>query len=262
MSVVAGDSSAETPTGNPKEESIPKSLGLYDGSVPWTEYALQQTQIAQKTIESTVENAIEVTRSRVDRILTTSSAHFNQTIDSLQDFKSEYSTYEDIAVGKIKEGFHIASLHPFMTAGAVLGVGFLGLKKTRHFLSYKTMRLFLSEETLVSRADARVKELQQSIDRLKGESEKLEKRALQAEDDLVRGRTKLRQTGKQIQGVINSAYKIERQARGLKDALGELPGREANKFRTQVNNLAKEAKKERNALSKEVTKISNYGISV
>ncbi|KAL8502251.1 hypothetical protein ACS0TY_021391 [Phlomoides rotata] len=125
-------------------------------------------------------------------------------MDSLQDFKSEYSTYEDIVVGKIKEGFHIASLHPFMTAGVVLGVGFLGLKSiTRQFLSYKTMRLFLSEETLVSRADARVKELQQSIDRLKGESEKLE-----------------------------------------------------------VNNLAKEAKKERNALSKEVTKINNYGISV
>ncbi|KAL0347653.1 UNVERIFIED_CONTAM: hypothetical protein Scaly_1781300 [Sesamum calycinum] len=88
------------------------------------------------------------------------------------------------------------------------------------------------------------------------------KKAMQAEEDVVRGRTKLRQAGKQIQSVINSAYKIERQARGLKDVLRELPSRESARFRTQVNNVAKEAKKERNALSKEVTRISNHGISV
>ncbi|KAI3449077.1 hypothetical protein Pfo_005742 [Paulownia fortunei] len=262
MSVIAGESPGEKPTGIPMDQNIPKSSGPIDGNIPWTDYAVQQAQIARKTIESTVENAIEATKSRVDRILTTSSAHFNQTIDSLQDLKSDYSTYEDIVFGKIKEGLLLASSRPLITTGAVLGVGFLGLKRTRQFLSYNTMRLFSSEETLLSRADAKVKELQQSIDLLKVESEKLEKRALQAEEDLLRGRTKLRQAGMQIQGVINSAYKIERQARGLKDVLRELPSREASRFRTQVTNLAKEAKTERNALSKEVTKISNYGISV
>ncbi|KAG6402731.1 hypothetical protein SASPL_134940 [Salvia splendens] len=255
MSAIAGESSGEIPTGNRAETNITENI-------PWTDYALQQAQIAQKTIESTVENAIEVTRSRVDRIVTTSSAHFNQTIDSLHYLKSEYTTYEDIAFAKIKEGFLLAYSHPLITTGVVVGVGSLGLKKTRQFLTYKTMRIFLSEETLLSRADARVKELRQSIELLKGESEKLEKRALQAEEHLVRGRTKLRQAGKQIQGAIASSYKIERQARGLKDALSEFPSREASRFRSEVTNLAKEAKKERNVLSKEVTKISNHGISV
>ncbi|KZV14518.1 hypothetical protein F511_42847 [Dorcoceras hygrometricum] len=51
-------------------------------------------------------------------------------------------------------------------------------------------------------------------------------------------------------------------ALGLKDVLRELPSREASRFRAQVMNLAKETKRERNTLSKEVTKISNYGISV
>lgn len=258
MSVIAGESSGEFSTGNSTEENTASS----PENIPWTEFALQQAQIAQKTIESTVENAIEATRSRVDRILTTSSAHFNQTIDSLQDLKSEYNTYEDIAFGKIKEGLFLAYSHPFISTGAVVGGGFLGLKRTRQFLSYKTMRFFLSEETLLSRANARVKELRQSIELLKGESEKLEKRALQAEEDLVRGRTKLRQAGKQIQGVISSAYKIERQARGLKDALRELPSREASRFQTEVTTLVKEAKREKNVLSKEVTKINNHGISV
>lgn len=143
-----------------------------------------------------------------------------------------------------------------------------------------------------------------------------------------------RYAGKQLHGVIRSAYKIERQAAGmpvsckfrclyaswtlwrdlseifsilfflcvyhqsgLKDIIGELPRREASRFRSQVcrwvkifiqsfipfiqvrkknknkgcsiglfcwqvSDLASEAKRERNALTKEVTKISNYGISV
>ncbi|KAL2511485.1 Uncharacterized conserved protein UCP022280 [Abeliophyllum distichum] len=231
-------------------------------NIPWIGYALQQAQIAQQTIETSVENAIQGTRSRVNRIITTSASHFNQTIDSLQEVKSEYSVYEDIAFGKIKEGILVAASHPLVTTGAVLGLGFLGFKRPRRFLYYNTMRLFVSEEALLSRADAKVKELRQSINLLKAETEKLERSASQAEEELKRGRTKLRQTGKQIRSVINSAYKIERQAGGLKDVLKELPSREASRFRSQVSNLAKEAKQERNTLTKEVTKISNYGISV
>ncbi|KAL0373378.1 UNVERIFIED_CONTAM: hypothetical protein Sradi_3253500 [Sesamum radiatum] len=233
---IAGESPEGKPPEYPSDERIPKLPGGIEGIILWTDYAVQQAVIAQKTIESTVDSAIEATRSRIDRILTTSSAHFNQTIDSLQDLKSDYSTYEDIAFGKIKEGCLLAASHPLITTGTVLGVGFLGLKRTRQFVYYNTMRPF-------------------SVKRL-------EKKAMQAEEDVVRGRTKLRQAGKQIQSAINSAYKIERQARGLKDVLKELPSRESSRFRTQVNNVAKEAKKERNALSKEVTRISNHGISV
>ncbi|XP_051132992.1 uncharacterized protein LOC127252727 [Andrographis paniculata] len=267
MSVIAGESPGEKPIGNPSEGSVQKSPGSIDANdFHWADYVAQQAVIAQKTIETTVDNAIETTRSRADQFLTTASAHFGMTIDMMQDscqrLKSEYRMYENIAFGKIKEGLLVASAHPFITTGSVLGVTFLGLKRTRQFLHYKTLRIFTSEEKLVSKADLKVKELRQSIESLKAESEKLEKRALQAEEDLLRGRTKLKQTGKQIQSVINSAYKIERQAAGLKDVLKELPSREASRFRSQVNNLAKEAKKERNVLSKEVMKISNHGISV
>ncbi|GAU12996.1 hypothetical protein TSUD_172950 [Trifolium subterraneum] len=69
-------------------------------------------------------------------------------------------------------------------------------------------------------------------------------------------------SGKQIRNVIQSAYKIERRAGGLKDILGELPKREASHFRSQVSKLASEAKREKNSLAKEVSKISNYGISI
>ncbi|KAF3972533.1 hypothetical protein CMV_003967 [Castanea mollissima] len=228
----------------------------------WVEYAVQQAQLYQKAIEEALDSALEVSRSRLSQIRSTSSAHFNQTIDSLQDLKSDYATYEDLLVGKIKEGVVIASSHPLITGGVAAGLGLIVLQRPRRFLYYKTLRLFASEESLLSRADSQVKELRQSIDLLKAESEKLEKRALHGEEELLRGRTKLRQAGKQIQGVIRSAYKIERQAGGLKDILGELPRTQASRFRSQVSKLASEAKRERTALTKEVTKISNYGISV
>ncbi|XP_030967442.1 RGS1-HXK1-interacting protein 1 isoform X2 [Quercus lobata] len=228
----------------------------------WVEYAVHQAQLYQKAIEEALDSALEVSRSRLSQIRSTSSAHFNQTIDSLQDLKSDYATYEDLLVGKIKEGVVIASSHPLITGGVAAGLGLTVLKRPRRFLYYKILHLFASEESLISRADSQVKELRQSIDLLKAESEKLEKRALHGEEELLRGRTKLRQAGKQIQGVIRSAYKIERQAGGLKDILGELPRTQASRFRSQVSKLASEAKRERVALTKEVTKISNYGISV
>lgn len=229
---------------------------------PWIDYAVQQAHFAKNTLQDTLESAILVTRSRLDRIKSTSSVHLNQTLDSLQDVMSEYNVYEDIALGKIKDGIRLATSHPLLAGGVTIGSGLLVLKRPRRFLYYSTLRLFVSEEAMLSKADAKVKGLRQSIDLLKVESEKLEKRALQAEEEMRRGQTKLRQAGNQIQGVIRSAYKIERQAIGLKDIVRELPSREASRFRSQVSKLASEAKRERNALSKEVTKISNYGISV
>lgn len=62
-----------------KSHTVGQGLGEF---VPWIDNAVQQAQLAQKTVESTLENAIVVTKSRLDRILTTSSAHFNQTLVS------------------------------------------------------------------------------------------------------------------------------------------------------------------------------------
>ncbi|EEF50312.1 uncharacterized protein LOC8265838 [Ricinus communis] len=229
---------------------------------PWIDYAIQQALTYQKTIEEAVDDATKALRSRFSEIRSTSSAHFNQTMDSLQDVKSELGAYEDTLFGKVKDGVNVAASHPLITGGVAVGLGFVLFKRPRRFLYYNTLRLFVSEEALLSKADAKVKELQQSISLLRAESEKLEKRASSAEGELIRGRTKLRQAGKQICGVITSTYKIERQAAGLKDIIRELPSREASRFRSQVSSLATEAKRERNALTKEVTKISNYGISV
>ncbi|KAK9142989.1 hypothetical protein Syun_012389 [Stephania yunnanensis] len=256
--VADSESKPELQHGENPLEKNPGSLQV----APWTEYVVQQAQFFQKTLENTIDSTAATARTRFSEIQSTSSAHLDMTLDSLRNVKSEYDAYEDALFRKMKEGIYVAASHPAVTIPTAIGVGVLGLKKPRRFISNGILRLFVSEEALISRADAKLKELQKSIELVKAESEKLEGRFLQAEDEMKRGRTKLRQAGNQIQGVIQSAYKIERQARGLKDILGELPSRQATQFRSQVSNLASEVKQERNALSKEVSRISNYGISV
>lgn len=262
MATEPENSLQEKPTLSPSDSLSHSTETLEQPATPWIDYAIHQSRLYQKTIEETLHSALEASKSRLSEIRSTSSAHFSQTIDSLEDVKSNYAAYEEIFLAKIKEGASVAASHPMITGGVAAASVCLVLKRPRRFLYYKTLRLFVSEESLLSRADAKVKELRHSIDVLKAESEKLEKRALHAEDELIRGRTKLRQAGKQIQSAIGAGYKIERQARGLKDSLGELPRREASLFREQVSKLASQAKQERIALSKEVAKISNYGISV
>ncbi|KAK1400664.1 RGS1-HXK1-interacting protein 1 [Heracleum sosnowskyi] len=235
---------------------------LIHEEIVWIDYAVQQAQIAQKTIQDSLDSAISLAQSRFNQIRDTSAAHLSVTADYLEELKSEYNAYENLAFGKIKDGILLAAANPLLTSGVVLASGLIISKKPRRALYYKSMRFFSSEETLFSKAEAKVNRLKESIDSLKKESEALEKGALQAEEEMKRGRKKLRQAGNQIQGVTRTAYKIEREAAGLKDILKELPRREASRFRSEVSKLGTEAKRERQALSKKVTKISNYGISV
>ncbi|OIW01089.1 hypothetical protein TanjilG_25197 [Lupinus angustifolius] len=262
MTAVAESSESETASAPVNNSTKTTNTRFLDETAPFLDYALQQVQLYHKALNDAVESALDASISRFSQIRSTSSAHFNQTLDSLDDIKSQYNAYEGILIGKIKEGVLVAASHPMITCGATAALGLVVLKRPRRILYYNTLRLFVSEESLISRASVELKELRKSIDLLKAEGEKLEKSAVHAEEQLLRGRTKLRQAGKQIRNVINSAHKIEKKAGGLKDILGELPRREASYFRSQVSKLASEAKQEKKSLTKEVSKISNYGISV
>lgn len=56
------------------------SQALGQAATPWVDYAVQQARIYQKTIEETLESAIEASRSRLSQIRSTSSAHLHQTV--------------------------------------------------------------------------------------------------------------------------------------------------------------------------------------
>lgn len=261
-STSSGSSIERSPLKTSEDYSIEKALKSLEQTNPWIQQAIHQAFLAQQTVEQTFDSTIAAARSRFSQIRSTSSAHFHQTLESLKDVKAEYDAHEAKFFAKVKEGALVAASHPFIATGTVTGLGFLALKGPRRFLYYKTLRLFSTEEALLSRADSKVKELKQSFELLKAETAKLEKRASMAEEEMKRGRTKLRYAGNQIRKAVLSADKIEKQARGLKDILADLPSRESSRFNSQIKNLVAEAKQERKVLAKEVTKISNYGISI
>ena len=53
---------------------------LDETTMLWVEYAVHQAQLYQKAIEEALDSALQVSRSRLSQIRSTSSAHFNQTI--------------------------------------------------------------------------------------------------------------------------------------------------------------------------------------
>ncbi|KAL9234370.1 hypothetical protein vseg_009250 [Gypsophila vaccaria] len=242
--------------------SIENTLKSLQQSNPWINEAIKQAQIARISAAQTLDSAVTVSRTRLSEIRSTSSAHLRQSLELLEDLKATYCNYEAKFFSKLKEGTVVAISNPLVSTGAAVGLGVLALKGPRRFLYYRTLRLFSSEEAMISRADTKVKELRQAYESMKAEVGKLEKRASQAEEEMTRGRTKLRYAGNQIRKAVLSADKIEKQARGLKDVFAELPKSDASFFCSQVSNLVKEAKRERSALSKQVKKISNYGIAI
>ncbi|KAH0930843.1 hypothetical protein HID58_016570 [Brassica napus] len=262
------ETTPQSPPPHPLLSSIPSAkiaTTTVENAASWIDETMRQALVYQNTIVETLDSKIDASKSRLAQIRDTSIAHTSQTIDSIREIVSEYNVYEHLVFAKIKDGVNVAASHPLVSGGLAFGVGIFALKKTRRFVYYNAVRMFSTEEALLSRADLRVKELRQSLDRLTAESEKLERVATVAEDELIRGRMKLRQAGKQIRGVVNSAYKIEKQAAGMFERCTQRIAHEGSfsiSFSTQISNRASEVKQERKALTKEVNKISNYGISV
>jgi hypothetical protein len=86
----------------------------------------------------------------------------------------QYAVYEDIFFSKLKEGVHTISRYPNVAYG-VLGVTtLLALRTPRKLLFRLTIGRFQSEEAMYARAEAKVKEMRQSVDLLKNETRKLE----------------------------------------------------------------------------------------
>lgn len=76
---VAECESKPSPGDYPPDEK-PKSLE--EAASSWIEYGVNQAQLLHKTLDDTVNSFIEASGSRFSQILSTSSAHLQQTIVS------------------------------------------------------------------------------------------------------------------------------------------------------------------------------------
>lgn len=249
--------SAAAPPPQPPPESLTEVVPREEQ--PWVKYAIEQALLIKSTTDDAVRTAARRASSRLSDIGSTASAHSQMTLEMAKGYMEEY---DELAVTKLKEGILIAAGHPWVSCGVAAGLGMVAFRGPRHFLLRLPRRLFMNEEVLLSRAETRANELRHSVANMIHEGKKLEERAAMAENDFLGGRTRLRQAGHQIQGVINTIYKIEKQTRGLKDIIGELPRKDASVLRSKVSSLTSELKNEKKVLSKAISKITGYGIPV
>lgn len=175
---------------------------------------------------------------------------------------SQYKIYEDAFVKKVKDELMIVREHPVEAGGIAVASGLLLMRGPRRFLLRNTLGRFQSEEARIVKTEASLKELAQSIDKLKKESKNIILRAGFGEEELLRGRTKVRDAGHEIQRLSKSIYKIESQSADLMDVLRVIPGRNALKLRAEVASMASEVKQQRRELDERIMKIAELGIRV
>ena len=83
MAMDAGSSSSQENQSSPSyhhQSSSPKPQSLEDLAKPWAEYAAQQALLYQRAIDHSLESAIEVSKSRLSQIRSTSFPHFQKAV--------------------------------------------------------------------------------------------------------------------------------------------------------------------------------------
>ncbi|KMZ58485.1 hypothetical protein ZOSMA_76G00410 [Zostera marina] len=247
------------PSTGEDKTSTPSLEALLSEPMAWINYALKQLEMARFDADETVRSAFHSSCARLSEIGSTASAHSLYTLEMVKDCASEA---EDVTFTNLKEGVMIAAANPAASCGILAGLGIVGLKRPRHYLFRHFKRLFMSEESLLSSAEAKTKAMKQSFANLQHEGKKLEERATVAENVLLSGRIRLRQTGQQIQGLTRSIYRVEKEANGLKDVLSELPSKDSLLFRSKISGLTTQVNREKRSLGKEIGKITGFGISI
>ncbi|XP_020597704.1 uncharacterized protein LOC110037404 [Phalaenopsis equestris] len=188
------------------------------------------------------------------------------TLQKLQgiipEMKLKYKVYEDAAVQKVKDGVVIAGEHPAATFGVAVLSGLLLMRGPRRFLWRQTLWRFQSEEAQLGKIDSGLKELGQSVEKLKKDGKNMILRASFGEEELQRGRTKIRDAGKEIQRLVKSIYKIESQAADVMDGLRVISGRDALKLRAEVASMTSDLRQQKRELDRKILKISEHGVPV
>ncbi|KAG0477529.1 hypothetical protein HPP92_014370 [Vanilla planifolia] len=187
-------------------------------------------------------------------------------LQKLQDIKAEvksgYKCYEDAFVQKVKDGIMIVRDHSSEAFGITIVSSLLLMRGPRKILWRQTLGRLQSEEAKLAKIDTGLKVVGGSVDKLKKDSKNMLLRASFGEEELQRGRTKIRDAGKEIRRLIKSVYKIESRATDVMDELRVIPGRNALKLRAEVASMMSDLKQQRYELNKKILRISELGVRV
>ncbi|XP_073102768.1 RGS1-HXK1-interacting protein 1 isoform X2 [Elaeis guineensis] len=199
----------------------------------WVEYAVQQALDLKKTLGDATDAAFGAAESSLVHAVSASKSSLQEARGMMEWVKGQYTVGEELVFGKIKEGVIVAASHPSLSLGIAGTAGLVLFKRPRRFVIWNVRRIFVSNESLLSDAQAKVNELRQSVNLVKNESKKLEERALKAEEEMREGRMKLIEEGRGIRNELRYVNKIEKKAADLKDVINELPIGEASRYRSE-----------------------------
>ncbi|THU58886.1 hypothetical protein C4D60_Mb03t19200 [Musa balbisiana] len=171
--------------------------------------------------------------------------------DLMLKVRSHWQAYEDALVHNTKDELLVAYDHPLEACGVAVVAGILLLRGR-----------FKTEEERLTEAESFLREINESVTKLKKESKNILTKVSYGEEDLLRGRTKIRAAGHEIQRLNKSIYKIESEAADLMEELRTIPGRTALELRAEVAPMTSSLKNQRLELNERVTKISELGIRV
>ncbi|KAE9607336.1 hypothetical protein Lal_00026743 [Lupinus albus] len=237
------DSSSPPPTGDASSEPLAAAA-------------------AAATASSSTLPSIADIRSAARSAQQTSSTHLRTFQNYLPEAVSQYRTYEDAFLSKVKDGLAVSRENPALGAGLAISAALIAMRAPRRFLFRHTFGRFQSDEARYASAERSVKDLNQSLELMKNESRKLLERTTLAEKDMKYGYNELTSTGTKCKQLAKSLYKVEARAADLMDRLREVPTRESLALRADVASMVSTLKRQRSVLDKRIMKISELGIAV
>ncbi|XP_054816454.1 RGS1-HXK1-interacting protein 1 [Prosopis cineraria] len=242
------------------ETSSPSSTVARDESSPSSK--LESSESLASIAENLQRTVLQSSAIHAARSLRhNSSTHIRSLQDFFPEAISQYRTYEDAFINKVKDGLMVAREQPAMVIGFAISATLL-MRAPRRFLFRHTLGRLQSEEARYVSAEKNVKDLNLSVDLMRKESKKLLERTALAEKNMKYGHNELMNSGAQIQHLAKSIYKVEAQAADLTDRLRHIPSREALALRAEVASLASILKRQRLVLHRRIMKISELGVPV
>ncbi|KAJ4753765.1 alanine-tRNA ligase [Rhynchospora pubera] len=158
----------------------------------------------------------------------------NKIDELIPSVRSQCDAYVDQFVNTVKDKIKLVQEHPVEATAVATVSGLVLLRAPRRFLIRNTLGRFKTEKDLLNEAESRMKQLQKSLEDLRKVNSGVLKKTEFGEEDILRGSSNMRSSGKQIQSLVSSIYKAESSAADLMHRLRSLPGRESIELRAEV----------------------------
>ncbi|EFJ15665.1 hypothetical protein SELMODRAFT_445444 [Selaginella moellendorffii] len=231
-------------------------------AAPFVEFAVAQAQFLKNGMSETTDVAVRAACNQLSELQDSSTTQYYYAKDMFWRFKREYREYENVFFSTLKDGVKAATASPGMAAMVATGAAFLFLRRPRRLLFKYTLGRFRSQEAMAASAQKKVVELREALELQKNEKRKLEERFRLAEDEFLRGQSKMANAGSQIRSLVKSMYKTENHAQGLLEKLRDMSGKPAFHLRAEVASMASEAKAHRSSLDRNLYRIASHNIRV